>query len=48
VGVPNFGPAVGHKLPIPPSSKQKRGHILPIPRHIVRMNEEEYEQVNKV
>jgi hypothetical protein len=25
-GVPNFGPAVGHKLPIPPSSEQKRGH----------------------
>ncbi|KIM93390.1 hypothetical protein OIDMADRAFT_184775 [Oidiodendron maius Zn] len=47
-GVPNFGPAVGHKLPIPLSSKQKRGHSLPIPRHIVRMNEEEYKQVNKV
>jgi hypothetical protein len=39
VGVPNFGPAVGHKLPIPPSSKQKRGNSLPISRHIVRMNE---------
>jgi hypothetical protein len=39
VGVPNFGPAVGHKLPIPPSGKQKRGHNLPISRHIVRMNE---------
>ncbi len=39
VGVPKFGPAVGHKLPIPASSKQKRGHRLPIPRHIVRMNE---------
>ena len=38
-GVPNVGPAVGHKLPIPPSSMQKRGHSLPIPRHIVRMNE---------
>lgn len=22
-GVPNFGPAVGHKLPLPPSSKEK-------------------------
>jgi len=48
VGVPNFGLAVGHKLPIPLSSKQKRGHRLPIPRHIVRMNEEEYKQVNKL
>jgi len=47
VGVPNFGPAVGHKLPIPASSKQKRGHSLPIPRLVVRMIEEEYEQANK-
>ncbi|KAG0648679.1 hypothetical protein D0Z07_4604 [Hyphodiscus hymeniophilus] len=47
-GVPNVGPAVGHKLPIPPSSKQKRGHSLTFPRHIVRMREAEYEAVNNV
>jgi len=47
-GAPNFGPAVGHKLPIPPSSNQTSGNSSPISRHIVRMNEEEYEQVNKV
>jgi hypothetical protein len=38
-GAANFGPAVGHKLPIPPSAIQKRGKSLPISRHIVRMNE---------
>ncbi|TVY82825.1 hypothetical protein LSUE1_G003477 [Lachnellula suecica] len=42
----NFGPAVGHKLPIPSSAAQSK-RSAPIPRHIVRMNEEEYEQVNK-
>jgi hypothetical protein len=38
-GVPNFGPAVGHKLPIPASSKQKKRHSLPISRHFARMHE---------
>lgn len=34
-GAANFGPAVGHKLPIPPSAQQKRARSEPIARPFV-------------
>lgn len=35
-GIPKFGPAVGHRLPIPPSSKQGRRRNSPTSRNTVR------------